>query len=463
MDTMNTVDRYYKKMTETSVYKLILKLGLPTTISMLITNIYNLADTYFVGTLGKSAQAATGVLFTLQAIIQAVAFMLGHGSGTYCSKSLAEKDKDTATTYVSTAFFSGLIFGGFLLIAGLIFLTPFMRLLGSTDTILPYAEDYGFWVLIACPFMIGSLILNNNLRYEGIAMFSMIGLCFGGLLNILGDYIFIMKMDMGVYGAGLSTAISQVVSFVILLVLYIFKAQASLKIKAVKFNQEVFVNIIKGGLPSLIRQGLASLSNGILNNLTKPFGDAAIAAISIVNRYSSFVLAIGIGLGQGFQPVCSFNYSAGKIKRVRQGLLFVWIFSTALVGLLSLFGIIFAPNVIALFQKNDEVIKIGSTALRFASVGLLFLSSSTTANMLYQSIRSAKIASILALLRSGLLLIPVLFLLSNFFGLFGIQSAQGISDVISGIISIPFIIRFLRLKTEEIDQKSAYKPVNGRF
>ncbi len=443
---MNTVDRYYKKMTETSVYKLILKLGLPTTISMLITNVYNLADTYFVGTLGKSAQAATGVLFTLQAIIQAIAFMLGHGSGTYCSKALAEKDSDTATVYVSTAFFTGLIFGLFLLLTGLIFLTPLMRLLGSTETILPYAKDYGLWVLLACPFMICSLILNNNLRYEGIAMFSMIGLCFGGLLNILGDYVFIMKMGMGVYGAGLSTAISQVVSFVILLVLYVKKAQASLKLKAVKLKVEVFGNIIKGGLPSLIRQGLASVSNGLLNNLTKPFGDAAIAAISIVNRYSSFVLAIGIGLGQGFQPVCSFNYSAGKLKRVKQGLLFTWIFSTVLVGTLSLFGLIFAPSVIKIFQKNPEVIEIGSTALRFSSVGLLLLSSSTTANMLYQSIRSAKTASVLALLRSGLVLIPVLFLLSHFFGLFGIQSAQGISDVISGLISIPFIIKFLRLE-----------------
>ncbi len=448
---MNTVDRYYKKMTETSVYKLILKLGLPTTISMLITNVYNLADTYFVGTLGKSAQAATGVLFTLQAIIQAIAFMLGHGSGTYCSKALAEKDSDTATVYVSTAFFTGLIFGCFLLLTGLIFLTPLMRLLGSTETILPYAKDYGLWVLLACPFMICSLILNNNLRYEGIAMFSMIGLCFGGLLNILGDYVFIMKMGMGVYGAGLSTAISQVVSFVILLVLYIKKAQASLKLKAIKLKVEVFGNIIKGGLPSLIRQGLASVSNGLLNNLTKPFGDAAIAAISIVNRYSSFVLAIGIGLGQGFQPVCSFNYSAGKLKRVKQGLLFTWIFSTVLVGTLSLFGLIFAPAVIGIFQKNPEVIEIGQVALRFSSVGLLLLSSSTTANMLYQSIRSAKTASVLALLRSGLVLIPVLFLLSHFFGLFGIQSAQGISDVISGLISIPFIIKFLRLEPKNTE------------
>lgn len=445
---MNTVDKYYRKMTETPVYKLILELGLPTTISMLITNIYNLADTYFVGGLGESQQAATGILFTLQAIIQAIAFMLGHGSGTYCAKSLAEKDTKTATVYVSTAFFIGLGIGVILLVFGLIFLTPFMRFLGSTETILPYAKDYGFWVLLSCPFMICSLILNNNLRYEGIALFSMIGLTFGGVLNILGDYIFVVKMGMGVYGAGLATAASQTVSFVILLILYIKKAQGSLKISAVSFNGTVILNIVKGGLPSLIRQGLSSVSNGLLNNLIKPFGDAAIAAVSIVNRYSSFVLAIGIGIGQGFQPVASFNYSAGRIDRVKKGLKFTWFFSTAVVSTISLLGIIFAPQIIYVFQKEQTVIDLGAVALRVSSIGLLFLPSSTSANMLFQSIRKSKIASFLALLRSGLIFIPILAVFSILFGLYGILSAQGVADVLSGLISIPFILNFLKNEKE---------------
>lgn len=445
---MSTVDSYYKKMTETPVYKLILQLGLPTTISMLITNIYNLADTYFVGGLGESQQAATGILFTLQAIIQAIAFMLGHGSGTYCSKSLAKKDTETATTYVSTAFFFGFGIGVILLVFGLFFLTPFMRFLGSTETILPYAKDYGFWVLVSCPFMICSLILNNNLRYEGIALFSMIGLTFGGVLNILGDYILVAKVGLGVYGAGLATAVSQMVSFVILLILYIKKAQGSLKISAVSFNGTVILNIVKGGLPSLIRQGLSSVSNGLLNNLIKPFGDAAIAAVSIVNRYSSFVLAIGIGIGQGFQPVASFNYSAHKVNRVKQGLKFTWFFSTAFVGAISVLGIIFAPQIIYVFQKEQKVIELGATALRVSSIGLLLLPSSTSANMLFQSIRKSKTASFLALLRSGLIFIPLLAVFSAVFGLYGILSAQGVADVLSGLISTPFILNFLKNEKE---------------
>lgn len=438
-------------MTETPVHKLILRLGLPTTISMLITNIYNLADTYFVGTIGESAQGATGVLFTLQAIIQAIAFMLGHGSGTYCSKALAEKDTETATVYASTAFFTGFGIGILLTVFGLIFLTPFMRFLGSTETILPYASDYGFWVLVSCPFMICSLILNNNLRYEGIAFFSMIGLTFGGVLNILGDYILVVKLNAGIFGAGLATAVSQTVSFTILLILYLKKAQGTIKLSAVKLRKTVLLNIFKGGLPSLIRQGLASVSNGVLNNLTKPFGDSAFAAISIVNRYTSFVLAVGIGLGQGLQPVASFNYSAGKIKRVKKGMLFTWIFSTALVGIFSLGGFVFAPQIISVFQKTPSVVEIGTVALRFASIGLLFLPSSTTANMLFQSIRKSNVASFLALLRSGLIFIPVLVVLTLIFGLWGIQSSQGIADVLSGLISIPFMIAFLKKAQSDKD------------
>ena len=228
------------------------------------------------------------------------------------------------------------------------------------------------------------------------------------------------------------------------MILYLKKAQGTIKLSAVKLRKTVLLNIFKGGLPSLIRQGLASVSNGVLNNLTKPFGDSAFAAISIVNRYTSFVLAVGIGLGQGLQPVASFNYSAGKIKRVKKGMLFTWIFSTALVGMFSLGGFVFAPQIISVFQKTPSVVEIGTVALRFASIGLLFLPSSTTANMLFQSIRKSNVASFLALLRSGLIFIPVLVVLTLIFGLWGIQSAQGLADVLSGLISIPFMIAFLK-------------------
>ena len=443
-------DVYYQKMTETPVSRLIVSLGIPTTISMLITNIYNMADTYFVGTLGASAQGATGVLFTLQAIIQALSFMLGHGSGIFVSKALADKDTDEASRHASSAFYIGIAAGTVLAVLGLIFLDPLMRLLGSTDTILPHAKDYGLWVLLSCPFMVGSLVLNNNLRYEGKAFYAMFGLTAGGILNIFGDYLFVMRLGMGVFGAGLATAISQVISFIILLIMYERMAQGKIRLRYISRSIRTYLSICKVGLPSLIRQGLTSISTGLLNNLTKQIADdAAIAAMSVVNRYSMFVMCIGLGIGQGFQPVSSFNYQAGRYKRVKHGLLFTTAVGFGLVLLLSTAGFCLSEQIIYVFQKDPTVIQVGVPALQYASVGLLFMPFSIPVNMLYQSIRKAGISSFLSLLRSGLYFIPLLLIGTQFWGLTGIQLAQPLTDLLNGLTCIPFMLYFLHKTPDE--------------
>lgn len=321
-----TAQKHYEKMTQTPVVKLIVQLGLPTTLSMLITNIYNMADTYFVGTLGQSEQGAIGIVFTLQAIIQAVAFTLGHGSGTYVAKELADKNTQKATTYVSSAFFLGGAFGIVFGVFGLIFLQPFMRLLGSTETILPHACDYGMWALISCPFLICSLVLNNNLRYEGKAFFSMIGLVSGGVLNIALDYVFVVICNMGVFGAGMATAISQVVSFGLLLFFYMKMAQSTISVKEVSKDVKQYLAIFRTGAPSFVRQGMNAISGGVLNHLARYYGglvdaaDATIDAMSIVNRVSSLVFCVGLGICQGLQPVASYNYQLKLYSRVKKAL-----------------------------------------------------------------------------------------------------------------------------------------------
>ena len=448
MEGSDRINAHFKKMTETNVAKLIVVLGIPTIISMLITNIYNLADTYFVGTLGKSEQGATGVLFTLQCIIQAIAFMMGHGSGVNVSAYLARRDVDKASKYATGAFTSGMFMGLVLMVFGLIFITPFMYLLGSTDTILPYAKDYGMWVLISAPFMIGSLVINNIMRYEGKAFYAMFGLVSGGLLNILGDYVFINVMHLGVFGAGMSTGISQIISFGMLIFFHWKKAQSRISIKDITFDPKLHFTIIRVGFPSLIRQGLTSISNGIMNNVCKPFGDEAIASVSVVNKLTQFAISLGLGIGQGFQPVSSFNYSAKKYDRVKKGFIFTTLFGLGLVGVIALIFLII-PNVISgWFSKDDDVIRIASEGLRYAALGVLFLPISVTTNMLYQSIRKAEIASILASLRSGLLYIPAIYILNSAFGLTGLLWSQPVANISSAIISFPFMIYFLLKKYE---------------
>lgn len=446
---MTNADLHYKKMTETPVAALILRLGIPTTISMLITSIYNMADTYFVGTLGESAQAATGVLFTLQTLIQGVAFMLGQGSGSFISRELADRNADSASVYVSSAFFTGGIFGLAILLVGMPFLAPLVRFLGSTETILPYAMDYAMWVLISCPFVVCSMILNNALRFEGKAFYAMFGLTTGGILNIFGDWLLVMKLNMGVYGAGMATAISQMVSFCILLFMFRKMAQSKITLRFVSRNIKLYFSIFRVGLPSLIRQSLNAVTTGILNNLTKPFGDAAIAAMSVVSRYAMFLMCVGLGMGQGFQPVASFNYRAQKYDRVKKGLVFLMIFALIVIGGVSTVSIFLAPEVISIFQKAPEVIEVGGSALRNYAFGMIFTSFSVPVNMLYQSIQKPTISSILSMIRSGAITIPILLIGVSLLGLPVIQTAQPIADVLAGCISIPFILSFLRKNHEE--------------
>ena len=436
----------YDKMTKTPLVKLIVSLGIPTTISMLVTSIYNMADTYFVGTLGESPQGATGILFTLQAIIQAIGFMLGQGSGTMVSKSLADRNQEEASEFVSTGFFTGLTMGLLFMMSGLLCLNPLLRFLGSTETILPYARQYGACVLISCPVVMGSFVLNNNLRYEGKSFYSMIGLVTGGLLNILLDYLLVIKFHYGVLGAGIATAFSQLVSFCILFYFFGKMGESKIHFSSLSKKKSVYFTIAKVGFPALVRQGLTSFSGGLLNNITRPFGDAAIAAMSVSNRFSMFVMCVGLGIGQGYQPVASFNYQAKNYDRVKKGLLATMAIGFVCVACMAIPSIIFAEQIVYAFQKSEAVLEVGVLALRAACIGTMFLPLSIPINMLYQSTRQVKISTFLSMLRSGLMFIPTLLITTNLWGLLGVQISQPLADILTGLMAIPFVIAFLKKK-----------------
>jgi putative MATE family efflux protein len=436
----------YDKMTKTPLVKLIVSLGVPTTISMLVTSLYNMADTYFVGTLGESPQAATGILFTLQAIIQAVAFMLGQGSGTMVSKALADRDKDEASEYVSTGFFTALFVGSIFLVIGLLLLNPLLRFLGSTETILPYARQYGGCVLLSCPIVMASFVLNNNLRYEGKSFYSMIGLVSGGLINIFLDYLFVMVFKFGVLGAGIATVVSQTISFSILLFFFRKAGESKIRFASLSRKANTYFTIMRVGFPALVRQGLASFSGGLLNNITRPYGDAAIAAMSVANRFSHFVMCVGLGIGQGYQPVAAFNYQAKYYNRVKKGLLATMGIAFCMVSCLAIPSVIMAEHIVYAFQKSPAVMEVGVLPLRAACIGAMFLPFSIPVNMLYQSTRQVKISTFLSMMRNGLMLIPTLLITTHFWGLLGVQISQSLADIMTGMMSIPFVIYFLRKK-----------------
>ena len=454
---MDKASAQYIKMTETPVAKLILMLGIPTTISMLVTSIYNMADTYFVGQIGTSASGAIGVVFGLMAIIQAFGFMFGHGAGSIVSRSLGARDSERATQITSTSFVCAALTGIFILVFGVLFLDPLMFLLGSTETILPYARTYAFYILLAAPFMTSSCVLNNVLRYEGRAALAMIGLVSGGILNIFGDWLLVSKFGMGVRGAGIATAVSQTISFFLLLSMFVRgKTDSKLQLKrAAKMKLEDILLICKTGFPSLMRQGLSSVSTMVLNGQAGVYGDAAVAAMSIVNRICFFAFSVGLGIGQGFQPVSAFNYGAKKFGRVRRGFLATWGMGELFLGVFAVIGFCNAESLVGIFRDDPQVITIGTVALSAQMISLFFQPMSVCANMLFQSIGKNGVATFLSMLRSGLFLIPILLILSKTMGITGIEIAQTVADIFTFVVSVPFVINFLKqLKALETEEKN---------
>lgn len=436
---MDEQEQKYIRMTQPPVGGLICRLAVPCIISMLVTSFYNMADTFFVGKLeSNAATGAIGVVYSMMAIIQAVGFFFGHGSGNYISRELGEKNYEEAAKMAATGFYSALGMGVAICVLGQIFLEPLAYLLGSTDTILPYTKDYLRVILLGAPWMTPSLVLNNQLRFQGSAAYAMVGITAGAILNIALDPIMIFGMGLGIAGAGWATIISQFVSFVLLYIGCTRGGNIRIRISGVQIKKYYYMMIVKGGLPSLARQGLASLATICLNQATKAYGtDAAIAAMGVVQRIMMFGGSAMIGFGQGFQPVCGFNFGAKLYARVKEGFRFCVKWSFLFLIVIAAAGCIFAPTVIAWFRDDPDVIRIGALALRLQCITFPLQSWIVMSNMMEQSIGRTVPATFLAAARQGIFFIPAVLLLPMAFGMLGIQMAQAVSDALTFSCAVP--------------------------
>ena len=428
-------DEKFQMMTEAPIPGLIGRLAVPTIISMLITSFYNMADTFFVGRVGTSATAAVGVAFPIMAVIQALGFFCGHGSGNSISRRLGSKDSGAAEQLAATGFFLALFLGIVVMGLGLVFLKPLCILLGSTDTILPYTEQYLGIILIGAPYMTAQLVLNNQIRFQGNAFYSMIGITTGAVLNIALDPLFIFVFHMGIAGAALATILSQFVSFLMLLAGIRISKCIPIRFRNIRLHKDRLQEIMGGGLPSLFRQGLGSVATMTLNIAANPYGDAAIAAMSIVSRIMMFAGSALIGFGQGFQPVCGFNYGAKKFGRVREAFWFCMKVSTVVLFFLSIGGMLLSGHLIGIFRNDADVIRIGTTALQFQCLTFTLNGWIIMNNMMMQTMGKTVYATILASARQGLFFIPALLVLPRLFGLLGIQMAQAVADLCTVVIT----------------------------
>ena len=446
----------YNRMLTAPIPGLVARLAVPTIISMLVTAFYNMADTFFVGQISTSATAAVGVVFSVMAIIQACGFFFGHGSGNYISRALGAGNGEDAGRMAATGFFCALIAGAVLGGVGILFIRPLARALGSTDTILPYAVSYMRVILIGAPWMMASLVLNNQLRFQGSAFYSMIGIATGAVLNIALDPLLIFTFKLGIAGAAWATIFSQFVSFCLLLNGTRRGGNLRLRLKNFTPTPRYLRAIVNGGMPSLCRQGLNSVGAICLNVCAGVYGDAAIAAMSIVGRIVVFANSCVIGFGQGFQPVCGFCYGAKKYDRVKQAFWFCVRTATLFLCCVAVIAFIAAPALVAVFRKGDaDVAAIGATALRAQCLTFPLSAWIMLCNMMMQTIGKSVRASILAMARQGVFFVPAVLILPRLLGLFGLQISQPVADVITFAVAIPLQISVFREMDAELAESGA--------
>ncbi|MCR5775826.1 MAG: MATE family efflux transporter [Lachnospiraceae bacterium] len=442
----------YRKMTETPVEKLIMQLAVPSIISMLVSALYNMADTFFIGKINTQATGAAGIVFSYMALTQALGFFLGQGSGNFVSRAMGAKDNERAEIMTSTGFFTGLFMAVCIVLPCWFMMDSVLDFFGATPTILVEAKRYFSYILLATPFMVTSFILNNLLRFQGNSLKGMIGITTGAVMNVVLDPILMFVFHMGVSGASLATAFSQTVSAFILIYMSQKYNPVKIHISKLRPSLRVYREIVAGGLPSFARQGLASVATICLNRAARPYGDSAIAAFSVVSRSYMICISALLGFGQGFQPVCGFNYGAKLYDRVKKAFVFCVKVGTTVMTLIGITAFVLAPDIVAAFRADDpELIEIGARALRNEACAFPFMGFTIISNMYLQNTRRTVFATITAVARQGLIFVPLLFILRAAFGLGGVEKAQAISDFLTFCLALPLTI--YAFKTQEIANK----------
>lgn len=442
------------------ISRVIPKMAIPTIVAFIINSVYSLADTYFVSILGTNATAAVSVNASLDQLIMMAGSLLAIGANSYIARLLGEGKNQKASTVLSSAFFIAFGLGFALMLVGITFMTPMVRLLGATPTCEQYSIDYATYVLLAAPFMASSFVMNQCLRSEGSAMLSMIGMGFGGILNCVLDPIFIFIFDMGVAGASLATAISKLVSFAILIFPYITRRSLlHLSIRNFRPTMSILAQIISVGSSSMFRSLLAVVAGIMLNKLAGNISDSVLAGIGVTTKIMMFPFSIILGFGSGFQPVAGFNWGAKRYDRVRESYRFSAIVALVGAGVMALVVAIFANPIITAFAGTDpQMQEIGALSIRLQCLALPVHAWVAVVNMFCVGLGNARGAFLLATARQGTCFIPILYPMAFLMGAYGVASAQAAADVLTLVLAVPIIIKMLR-KVSDAEKKLTQETV----
>ena len=431
-------------MTQKPVEKLILSLAVPTIMSMMITTIYNTADTYFAGIINSNAIAAIGISYAFMSIIQSFGFLYGHGSGNYMSKVLGMQDIEKGEKMASIGIVFSLGTGILISLITFIFAGQIAFALGGTEAIKDDIVSYLRMLSIGIPFIMCGLTLNNQFRFQGNALYGMIGITVGGVLNIILDPIFMFVFNMGVMGAGLATSASQIISFILLLCLNDKCGNVKISVHSVKLSSQIIKLLYLGGMPNFARQTIAALAVILLNHAAVNYGETAIASFTVVNRITMLLGAAMIGFGQGFQPVCGYNYVAGLYKRVKSALKFCVVVSSAFFISITMICVATADNILALFSNEQSVIELGASVLRYQCISVPLMGWIIMSGMFLQNIGRFKDATIVSAARQGIIFVPLILILPSVCGQYGIILSQPLADIGTFLISLPMGIKAIK-------------------
>ena len=453
---MNSQSKKMELLGSTSIPKALLAMGIPTMIGMLVNAFYNLVDAYFVGGLGESQMGAISVVYPLGQVVVGLGLLFGNGAASYISRLLGRGDKENADKVASTALYSSVSVGAVIILISMVFLHPILKLLGATDSILPYAATYAGIYIVSCIFNVFNVTMNNIVTSEGAAKTTMCALLTGAVLNIALDPLFIYVFDLGVAGAAIATAISQIVSTCVYLT-YIFRKKSvfHFRVKDCTYAKETMSEIFKIGIPTLVFQILTSVSISLINNAAGDYGDSAIAGMGVVTRLISMGSLSVFGFIKGFQPIAGYSYGAKKFDRLREAIKTSILWSTAFCVIFGVILVLFPTSIVSQFTKGDaEMIRIGAASLRANGISIMLFGFYTVYSSLFLALGKGREGFILGACRQGICFIPVILLLPMVWGLNGIMYAQPIADVLSAIITV-FMAIPLHKKLNEMQKQTS--------
>ena len=452
---MNTQNNKMNLLGSVPVPRALLSMGLPTMAGMLINALYSLADTYFVGGLGTVQMAAVTVAYPLGQIVVGLGLLFGNGAAAYLSRLLGQDNRKTANAVASTALYSSIGIGAIAILLSLFFLQPILQQFGALADIMPYALSYSRIYITFSIFNVFNVAMNNIVSSEGAARTAMLALMSGAVLNVILDPIFIYTLGLGISGAAIATALSQMVSSAIY-VTYILRKKSvfTFHIRECRFSGDILSEILKIGVPTLLFQLLTSISIAMINDAAKEYGGSALAAMGPVTKILSMGTLIVYGFLKGFQPIAGYSYGAKKYERLLEAIRTATLWSTIFCIIFGLAAAIFSGPIMTQFTSGDaQMIQTGQRALQINGLSFMLFGVYTVYSFLFLAMGKAREGCLLGACRQGICFLPAILLLPRILGLNGVILAQPVADVLSFVITIIMAVRLHRELNAAQDRK----------